>query len=323
VTLVLAAVVQDTAFMVGDQLAVQPAHNSSPRMRPFYPLMNKAVVFRGSDGLVAIGVSGRAYLEGRPIDQWIAERLTGADDLSEGAIIFRVGGVRKTMNVYEAAQTLRSEAERSFAALHPKDRCHQSFAITGWQRRRKNGAKRLLWRIDNANDAASFEMVDLLRDTPDSRSRISFTPIGVVIPDAMDQLLAELQGASSAEQFERRLVHGVRSVSKARPDLVGANCVGVRLRPHQEPHVIFRYHPSAELLVPIKTAGPVAHPVMFTPWVISHGQIAASNVLVGSGGRFAIGGLWYEVVAPRLPDPTGPAMFMDRLPVPRDPQRRS
>ena len=47
------------------------------RVEPFDQAANKTVIFFARDALVTIGYTGVAYLDGRPTDQWIAEKLSG------------------------------------------------------------------------------------------------------------------------------------------------------------------------------------------------------------------------------------------------------
>lgn len=56
---------------------------------PFDPEANKTIVYVARDAIVSIGYTGRAYLEGRPTDQWIAEQLIGEEVASRARARWR------------------------------------------------------------------------------------------------------------------------------------------------------------------------------------------------------------------------------------------
>ena len=55
-------------LQVGDRLVSGSIHD---------PLANKNIIYWARDGFFTIGYSGLAYLQGKPTDQWIAEKLWG------------------------------------------------------------------------------------------------------------------------------------------------------------------------------------------------------------------------------------------------------
>jgi hypothetical protein len=54
-----------------------PATNEPVTRRPYDALSNKSIVYRASNAMVSMGYVGSAYLEGKPTDEWLAERLWG------------------------------------------------------------------------------------------------------------------------------------------------------------------------------------------------------------------------------------------------------
>lgn len=69
-TLVLAVATPAYPLHVSDRLV-------SKGGMPHDPVANKSVVFRATDGLLAFGYTGPAFLEGVPMDTWVADALSG------------------------------------------------------------------------------------------------------------------------------------------------------------------------------------------------------------------------------------------------------
>lgn len=296
-TLVLSAQKRDVVFQVGDRLT--SAAFPRGRLEPLDVLTNKTVVYLATDAVVAIGFSGRARLEGRRVDLWIAEKLTGMDLGDEGSIVFFVGG-RDSEDIFHTWQLLREDAERAFHAIRHEKHLRHTFVMTGWQRRRRGEAQPLLWRMDNRDDdPADFQHRDLLRDTPDWLHQISLTPIGTYSEPEMDTLLARLGGPHSRESFEAELVDAIRQTSEKLPG-VGKDCVAVQLHPSEQPTARVRYVPPAGLPI-FSHKGQrraVNLPFVFSPWIIGDGTLMPPNLIIGQLGRFDVGGLSCSFEAP-------------------------
>jgi hypothetical protein len=130
-TLHISAIMQGNAIQVSDRLASTTTITGTRR---FNPAMNKNVIYQATDGLVSIGVSGRAYLDCIPQRPVVGREAHGPRP-GEGAISFTVGG-QPDRNLLHAVESVRIAAEVAFRRLRPSDRCvEQSFAIVGWQRR--------------------------------------------------------------------------------------------------------------------------------------------------------------------------------------------
>lgn len=71
-TLHLSAITNGGVYQVSDRLASRNA-------KPWDPTWNKTVVLRTADALVAIGLTGSAFVGDRPINHWVAEILFGGE----------------------------------------------------------------------------------------------------------------------------------------------------------------------------------------------------------------------------------------------------
>ncbi len=307
-TLVLSAHKRDTVFQVGDRL-VSVALGS--RLQPWDVMTNKTVVYLGTDGIAAIGFSGRARLEGKRTDLWIVEQLVGMDLDDDGSLVFFDGG-RGPKSVYVALGIIREEAERAFSALRGQRHTRHSFVFSGWQRRRRNEAQPFLWRLDNVpSQPERFAMTNLLRDSPDWLHRISLTPVGTFDETDMDELLGDLKGGHSRDSFERRLVEAIRRTASKLPG-VGRDCLSVQIRPDADPSVRIRFMPMSEAVFSTKDdqGKPRSLSYVFSPWLVGDGAAMPPNLMVGHPGMFGVGGLTCAFESPITADTPGYGLSM-------------
>src|SRR4051794_23401448 len=73
-TLILSVAGPIGVVQVSDRLT---SFVSGGRRRPHDPLANKTVLFLAKDAVAALSYTGKAYLDGIPTDQWMAERIRG------------------------------------------------------------------------------------------------------------------------------------------------------------------------------------------------------------------------------------------------------
>lgn len=307
-TLVLSAHKRDTVFQVSDRLVSVAL---GPDLRPLDVMTNKTVLYLGTDGIVAIGFSGRARLEGKRTDLWVAEQLAGMDLDEDGSIIFIAGG-RETLSVYVACELIREEANRVFDALKRQSHTRHTFVFSGWQRRRRNEAQPFLWRLDNSQASPSkFEMTNLLRDSPDWLHKTSFTPVGSFSPSRMDHLMRQLTRPHSRESFEEELVAAIRSTASELPG-VGRDCLSIQIRPDADPNVRIRFFPPAEPIVQTRTVegDPRQLPFIFSPWIVGRGTLLPPNLLIGQLGTMEVGGLSCAFESPYTSYAAGYGMSM-------------
>jgi hypothetical protein len=316
-TLHISAIMQGHAIQVSDRLATTTARGGT---RAFNPAMNKNVVYQATDALVSIGVSGRAYLEGIPSDRWVAEKLSG-QDLSDGALTLRAGGP-PDKDLYHAVEDIRTGAEAAFRRLGRLDRrVEQSFAIVGWQRRRRARAQPIVWVVRNSPLAPETFVVERELQERDTwgRSVLTMRPTGMLLCDELERTFEELGRTRSAGQAEGCLVDGVRRVA-AQHAGVGKDCMVIWIRPNADPQIAIRFLPHEDLRARVLRDGTEA-PVVFTPWILTRGgAIFASNFIAGTAGVWAAGGIRWIIHSPEFANAGRVGMLMDRWPTPRDPQ---
>lgn len=312
-TLILSAHKRDTMFQVSDRLvsSIRPGRD----LVPVDTLGNKGVIYKALDGVVAVGFSGRALIDGRRTDLWVAQTLTTMDDLEEeGSVVFFTG--LQGTDLFHACERVREGAEKAFHKIrHGRNLVH-SFVFAGWQRKRRNRALPILWRLDNsAAHPDRFRLTNLLRDTSDWLHMISFTPVGTHDPNEMATLLRRLEGEHSRESFLAELVGAVRRTADRFPG-VGRNCLSVQIKSDAEIPVVVRFIPEHPTTFKTRTARgrPSELPFVFTPWVIGDGALLPPNLLIGQTGVMTIGGLVCRFLTPPTPDAAAYGLSMHDLP---------
>lgn len=292
-TLVLSVATPVYALHVSDRLV-------SKAGTPYDPLANKTVVLRATDGLLAFGYTGPAYVEGVPTDTWIAEAVSGEPGAGDTGAGIRMGtfpvrdvGTPWCRCVGDCGQTSSSEAS-------PARSARSGGSGTG------NAIARSFARCSGVLHRGSGELrwqQIVPRHIPERKNvfRMVHTgnwPLGAA---AWQRLLNQVGAAGSdVERVERLLVDAIRdaSISKLGSGTIGSHCMSVLLRPWQSPHALVRFIPRAAHEA--EAFGQVVA-VAYSPWMVAPDAIHAPAVHVG-GWTCAQGLLTYEMNSPPIPE---------------------
>jgi len=300
-TLILSANRRETVIQVGDRLVSQVSPGREPK--PLDVLSNKSVIYRATDGIVTIGFSGRARLEDKRTDLWLAELLVGMEVGEEGGIVFLDGG-REPLDVFHLWMLIKAEVERVFTSLRGQRYLSHSFVLAGWQRTRRDFAKPLLWRLDNEHARPNeFHFVNLLKDRADWIDNFVMTPTGSFDPAIIDETLHESAQATTPASLEKALVSGIRKNADVMQG-IGKDCLSIQIRPDVDPQVTIRFIPEKEATVATQsTQGkPISLPFAFSPWIISGNALIPPNLLIGHPPMMAVGELWCRFESPVTED---------------------
>ena len=134
---------------------------------PHDPLANKTVVFRATDGLVALGYTGPAFLKCVPTDAWIADVLSDGSCTGVQASIMHGAFPIRDLGSSLASLSQRLRARRSFKALGGE------ICGTGWQwnaRRTHTFARPVLWLLHRGSDALRWTQL-MPRHLPERRTQ--------------------------------------------------------------------------------------------------------------------------------------------------------
>lgn len=268
-TLILSVATPAYALHVSDRLV-------SAGGKPFDPLANKTVVFRARDGLVAIGYTGMAFIDGLPTDSWIANGISqGAASQAGGSMSFGQFQVRDLgSSLLNLCQNLRGKRFQNFGG---------EIVAVGWQwqqKRRRSRARDVLWVLHSGSGRLSWDQL-VPRPIEEQRQVFRMTSTGdwPLGSQAWRELLAQVgQAGRNWELVEDLLVAAIRRASNARPGTIGAHCMTVLLRPAGYPNALVRFSPTSPHL---GAAFDQQVEVAYSPWLIAPDAILSPSASVG------------------------------------------
>lgn len=297
--------------------------------QPFDALSNKSVLFLAKNGLIALGYTGRAYIDSTPTDRWIARKLARDDTLQDdgfGALQTGFELPQSWMQVREAILYLGHELMKAFT--RPKNLLGLKFLaidIQGWQwptkgwrwELRRARPVRYLLHNDPVPGVFAIETTPRYWGWETGHFAFTATPSGWLKSEMNADSMQRLQNAVSLEEIEEILVETVREVSKKHPGMVGPHCLSITLpRPSISQLVKSSYLPE------LSTGTPAELVPGYTPWVIAPDTVLSPTVVNGPGelevpsGPFNFqfsGGTQLEV------QPDGSIIIWQSQPRPTDP----
>lgn len=312
-TLHLSAFTAGTAYQVSDRLA-------SRANQPWDPTWNKTIVLRTMEALVAIGLTGPAFVGDRPVDEWLTQVLFGSEVSRgiNGAV--RIGdhnrrGLSASLAKAEAAFTAAAAA-LAFRLSEPP-----GGSVIGWRTQShqvRPCAFALEWD-DNAH--AQFRRRTRTRHRAGG---LGVNPAGWVAVERLQRLWGEIKAARSDTEREDVMIQVLREASDAGLP-IGPDAMCVRIQASRAvPHVRFAPVSLTEsTFVDDATGDPYRAPAIYTPAIVT--PTCAQLPLVGTGPPFDnLDGFQIEWELPTLPPPwvgdTGMLVWrIEGQPRPRNP----
>lgn len=265
--------------------------SSRGRLAPFDTAANKTVVYFARDAYVSIGYAGRAYLEGRPTDQWIADKLIGEEVNSRarspgGGIPQRIiaGPLDPWHDIGTARQVLREALIKTTCRLPPDQR--PKLIIGGWQRW-KQRSRPVAYVI--ADDGSS-PLYRKYGSTPRHEWLrgvfwLNFTPLNHQLRRLREELAERLEGLNTADEVEKRITESLRLAADTGPG-IGKDYLAVLLPPPGQRQVRTRYvafgEQTEESLLLHEDLPAHPDPVGYSPWIVAPSYQAGPAVMVGS-----------------------------------------
>jgi hypothetical protein len=290
VTLVISVATPGYGLHVSDRLV-------SKADAPYDAYANKTVVFRATDGLVVLGYTGAAFLDGIPTDTWIADVVSGglcAD--AGGAIMYGAFPLRDTGSTL-AELSRRLRVGRIFEVLHG------AVCATGWQwnaRRARAHCRPVLWILDRGSGALQWHQ-QMPRHLLERRAEFRMKPIGnwPLGDKAWRDLKSKVgEAGPDVDLVEEMIVNSIGAASEKRPGSIGRHCMSVVVKPGAGyPNARVRFIPAAAHLG--QAFGQDVE-VAFTPWMVAPDAIHAPALTVG-GLNCEQGLLTYAIEAPEVP----------------------
>ena len=313
-------------LQVSDRLVTR---RSLGRPRPFDPESNKTVIYVARDALLSIGYSGVAYLDNRPTDQWIAEKLIGEEVGSRARVQgshtiprrLKTGPTGPWYDVGNAIRVLR-EGLIATRGLRTVERHNfPRLIVAGWQRwKRKSRPVAYVIADDGEGPLYSRLKATPRYDWLRGRFHLNFTPINHQLASIRAELNEQLEGSSpSADELEKRMAQALRRAADQFPE-IGKDYLAVLLPPPGQRRIRTRYvafdTPAQGPHQPHDEEPPYFGPVGFAPWIVAPHYEAGPSMMINSqvweiGGP--LGGLVLEMEGPPGPDREW-AMWSQRRP---------
>lgn len=226
---------------MSDRLASRRSQSGDAEL--WDPTWNKSVILLASDALVAISLSGPAYLDGKATDQWVTETLWGGP--------IRVGGRGLLVTGPGPTRTLKSSLELLGSAVDQQLRMLGGtvrekpihFVVTGWSWKREH-AQRVSLVVGNLRGGA---LVFHRRCRSKPREEVRFVRVDADPPGWLSrQESIRIEGsvarATTPEEVEDVLVSEIRSVARRSGHRVGEDCMSIRIPVPKRP-IRIRFEP--------------------------------------------------------------------------------
>ena len=276
---------------------------------PVDPLANKNILFHGRNGIVTLGYTGWAYLEGIPTDQWIAEKLTGQEyDRNKTEHGFGFNPPEPSLDIglsvlrlREALQTMSNGLSSRWQEAWKKDR----FAILlgGCQWNSKGRVRPILGVVLKPRRSDQFHVIWEERNNylfAKNPYTVSHEPLGNMKIEERKHLLGKLRAAQNWDQAEAALISTVHDVARRTP-IVGAHCMSILITPPAIGKVRVRFVPALPQMARLTSnAGEELEvPIAFSPWFIGPNLNWSPAVLTGGNWSMQIGNYNLSLEAPR------------------------
>jgi hypothetical protein len=327
-TLILTQASLRYVLQVSDRLVTQ-------EKKEFDPRSNKTIIYLARDALVSIAYSGRAYLDGTPTDQWIAEMLAGEPLRRDNRGGIQFGPLRRRLDIGQSIELLRTELGSAFARL-PRSTTPPTLQIivAGWQWGRKQARPIATHVVKLDASPPVFRIEPLPRywhfRQPEDRS-LKLNAVGLSLVPRRNPLSGDevrktferlLQTNPSPDDSTHVLIDTIRLAASKQPRIVGEDCMCVYLPPPSSrfAQVVF-VSPQEQRVMVTGGRWQEVLPATFSPWVIGPGLAAAPSIVVGTIS-LPLGPFTVKITAPTVTDDTGIQAVWSSQRRPLDPLRR-
>jgi hypothetical protein len=284
------------------------------------PKFNKHILFLAKDAIVAIGMSGVAYIENVPTDQWLASVLTGEQPSAPqggpgrgtrmqlfGRRLFPSGW----LDIGAAMRRMAVRLSETFPRLSRQERESGLYlSVAGWQGRwrwsQDGGELQRLRPILHRvwpNATQTFLVEGRPRYWGWESQQFGLDAVPKLPPDVLANLITELSSPPNNvltdDVAEGILLTAMRRLSQMPERGVGNDYLSVSLNVHREPIVRIRYHPGSP------TSG------FYTGWLVTPSVVQPpQNVHVSQGISTTMRAGIISISFEGPPIPSGPGLSL-------------
>lgn len=247
--------------------------------------VNKNLIYVARDGIVAIGVTGIAFLGRKPSDLFLAERLSGRplDPLA----YWQPGRAARWYDVGAAILQLAAivrDVPKSLSLNGRIDWKRYPFALSlcgwRWNRRRRRTMGSFAAVIQKGWSTLDVHSTWLdLRRWRTGQDYLTATPKHRRVVDVFDALAQETRGMDGF-RVRDALADAMGRISK-KLKVVGQDTLSILISPPQHRTVIVRYHNVVPHLVRNWKTKKYEQPVGFSPWILGPRVVAAPMTCCG------------------------------------------
>lgn len=275
----MAAVCSEYVAVMGDRLISLQNPRDGKHVRDYDTVSNKFLIVRYSDATVVIGYSGRAYLEGIPTDQWLAQQIAEAD----------IDPATISHPVTPRDRPFSASLFRLRSSLRVSPGGNEVTLIVAGFRRRRGRTMPVLLRFDaSGTRRGNFLGMRPFRPNEVRVQHIGISPNTDNIRNTMEPFARE-DGFDIGVDQQADIFQSIIKDTAAQNPSVGADLMEITMSVTRRPPVVCRFLPAdpdrSALLHQVPGSGQdiSARPDMMTPWMLSLQTVYPPTVFVGAG----------------------------------------
>lgn len=310
-TMVAAASCRGFAVMVSDRLVTLSRNGAFAGRHD--PLANKTIVYLGRDGLLILGYTGSAYLDGIPTDEWIAQVLWGRpfERNPDGSLPTALRG--KGAGPRGLNQVLLVLRRRLGMALGGRG---VTVMATGW-RSHRGRLYPLLVSFSGADDGLASSTMSLRRPRTRELAQevIGVQPTRAVIDAAVNEPRPQPTNGYAYADYVVSIFTSVIRRTAAFDRTVGPHVMAVTVPHPTNRRITCRFDGHVVHMARFAMADPsLKMPVAFTPWLVSEFGYNSAMVMSGLPSVKTKFREWTVefLGCPDRPSDSGPAFLVDQ-----------
>jgi hypothetical protein len=244
---------------------------------PFDERFNKTVLFFARDAVVSFAFTGLADLMGKPIDEWLAEVLSGGP-LGYRApgrpVMFRFRGAQRSWPDIGTATRRVSDALGTALARVPvawRKAATVELIASGWQWTKRRRPRPICIYFNGAW-GKEVQAKRLGRRHIGRRYTLAAAPAENLLGGEFDRWHSDLRMVAP-ELMPDALARHIRDVS-GRDALVGPSCTSVHMYHPYDGRIVIRHH--------LDDAPSTAVGGWLTPWIVAPSIVAAPAIHTGA-----------------------------------------
>ena len=152
-TLILSLATPQYVLQVTDRLLTRKVKNNISK---FDQVSNKNIIYKARDAIVTFGYTGVAYIDNKPTDTWIVEKLRGKIFSKDCREIYL--GFESSDQNLDIGQSIRMLSEELTVALKKSPIKQFTLVAVGWQWYRRKKPVPQMWSVDFTDNSVNSKL---------------------------------------------------------------------------------------------------------------------------------------------------------------------